>query len=103
MRVMSQAIVATAAASGLGRQLTRYASACGIDVVAVVRRAEQMQVCREEGAIVTLDASTDSFDADVKVGARVKARPAAEAGADESERRVALERARTAKRRRRVA
>jgi D-arabinose 1-dehydrogenase-like Zn-dependent alcohol dehydrogenase len=76
--VTSQAIVATAAASGLGRQLTRYASACGIDVVAVVRRAEQMQACREEGAVVTLDASADSFDADMKVGVRVEARAAVE-------------------------
>ena len=67
MRRGDKAIVATAAASGLGRQLTRYASAVGIDVVAVVRRAEQMQACREEGALVTLDASAETFDAELKV------------------------------------
>ena len=59
--------MATAAASGLGRQLTRYAAACGIGTIAVVRRSEQTHACREEGALEVLDASAESFAQDLKV------------------------------------
>eukprot|EP00242_Pyramimonas_sp_CCMP2087_P004498 CAMPEP_0198206994 /NCGR_PEP_ID=MMETSP1445-20131203/10499_1 /TAXON_ID=36898 /ORGANISM="Pyramimonas sp., Strain CCMP2087" /LENGTH=365 /DNA_ID=CAMNT_0043879873 /DNA_START=177 /DNA_END=1274 /DNA_ORIENTATION=+ len=63
-------IALTAAASGLGRQLIRYAKACGIESIAVVRRPEQMEICIAEGARVALDSTSPTFEEDLQAACK---------------------------------
>jgi NADPH:quinone reductase len=55
------ALVHTAAASNLGRMLNRLCRADGIDLVNIVRRPEQAELLRSEGAAHVCDSSADDF------------------------------------------
>ncbi len=55
------ALVHTAAASNLGQMLVRISAADGIGLVNVVRRAEQVQVLRDLGAVHVVDSSGPDF------------------------------------------
>jgi NADPH2:quinone reductase len=55
------ALVHTAAASNLGQMLVRICAADGIDLVNVVRRAEQAEVLRDMGAVHVVDSSATDF------------------------------------------
>jgi NADPH:quinone reductase-like Zn-dependent oxidoreductase len=55
------ALVHTAAASNLGRMLVRICAADGIGLVNIVRRAEQVQVLRDLGAVHVVDSSQRDF------------------------------------------
>jgi NADPH2:quinone reductase len=59
------AIVHTAAASNLGRMLTRLCIADGIPLVNVVRTQEQADVLRSIGARYVIDSTSPSFIADL--------------------------------------
>jgi NADPH2:quinone reductase len=59
-------IVHTAGASSLGKMLIRQAKKNGIEVIAVVRRAEQAEACMAEGARAAFDSTADDFEADLK-------------------------------------
>ena len=59
------ALVHTAAASNLGQMLNRICLADGIGLVNVVRRPEQAQLLRDQGAAHVVDSSSDSFFADL--------------------------------------
>ena len=59
------AIVHTAAASNLGQMLNRICLADGIPLVNVVRKPEQAQLLRDQGATHVVDSSEDSFFADL--------------------------------------
>jgi NADPH:quinone reductase-like Zn-dependent oxidoreductase len=56
-----QALVHTAAASNLGQMLVRICAADGIELVNIVRRAEQVQVLRDLGAVHVVDSSQPDF------------------------------------------
>jgi NADPH:quinone reductase-like Zn-dependent oxidoreductase len=58
-----RAVVQTAAASALGRMIARLAAEHGISVIHVVRRTEQADGLRAEGAQHILDSSDPGFDA----------------------------------------
>ncbi|HJQ32921.1 MAG TPA: zinc-binding dehydrogenase [Pyrinomonadaceae bacterium] len=60
------AVVQTAAASALGRMIQRLAKTRGIQVVNVVRRAEQVALLQADGAEHVLDSSTEDFDERLK-------------------------------------
>lgn len=55
------ALVHTAAASNLGRMLVRICAADGIGLVNIVRRAEQVQILRDLGAVHVVDSSQPDF------------------------------------------
>lgn len=55
------ALVHTAAASNLGQMLVRICAADGIGLVNVVRRAEQVQLLRDIGAVHVVDSSLPDF------------------------------------------
>ncbi|HZO79730.1 MAG TPA: zinc-binding dehydrogenase [Solirubrobacteraceae bacterium] len=55
------ALVHTAAASNLGQMLVRICAADDIDLVNVVRRAEQAQALRDLGAVHVVDSSRPDF------------------------------------------
>jgi NADPH2:quinone reductase len=55
------ALVHTAAASNLGQMLVRICAADGIDLVNIVRRAEQAQILRDLGAAHIVDSSRHDF------------------------------------------
>lgn len=59
------ALVHTAAASNLGQMLVKLCAKDGIQLVNVVRRAEQVETLRALGAEHVCDSSTDTFDADL--------------------------------------
>ena len=59
------ALVHTAAASNLGQMLNRVCLADGIGLVNIVRRPEQAQVLRDQGATHVVDSSADSYMADL--------------------------------------
>eukprot|EP01135_Chromosphaera_perkinsii_P000663 Nk52_evm30s147 gene=Nk52_evmTU30s147 len=56
-------IVHTAAASAAGRMLIRECDAVNIRVICVVRRADQIDVCRKEGAQFIIDSSQSDWKA----------------------------------------
>lgn len=56
-----RAIVFTPAASSLGRMVNRLAEKQGVQVINVVRRAEQAELLRGQGATVTLNSTDDDF------------------------------------------
>jgi hypothetical protein len=55
------ALVHTAAASNLGQMLVRICAADGIGLVNIVRRAEQVQMLRELGAVHVVDSTQPDF------------------------------------------
>ncbi|MCW2241801.1 MDR/zinc-dependent alcohol dehydrogenase-like family protein [Azospirillum canadense] len=55
------ALVHTAAASNLGRMLNRLCRADGVPLVNIVRRPEQVDLLRSEGAAHVLDSSAPAF------------------------------------------
>lgn len=58
----AKVIINTAAASALGKLLIRLGKQQGIDLICVVRRADQMAICRAEGAAYVLNSSDPHFD-----------------------------------------
>jgi hypothetical protein len=58
-------LVHTAAASNLGQMLNRICLADGVPLVNIVRRPEQAQLLREQGAIHVCDSSEPTFEADL--------------------------------------
>jgi NADPH:quinone reductase-like Zn-dependent oxidoreductase len=64
------ALVHTAAASNLGQMLNRICLADGIPLVNVVRRPEQAQLLREQGAEHVCDSSEPTFEADLVAALR---------------------------------
>ena len=61
-----RAIVQTAAASALGRMISRLARKFSIPVINVVRRAEQVELLRGIGAEHVLNSSDPDFDANLR-------------------------------------
>ncbi|MEM8924868.1 MAG: zinc-binding dehydrogenase [Actinomycetota bacterium] len=59
------ALVHTAAASNLGQMLNRLCRADGIDLVNVVRREEQAELLRGQGAAHVVVSSAEGFEADL--------------------------------------
>jgi NADPH2:quinone reductase len=59
------ALVHTAAASNLGQMLNRICHADNVDLVNIVRRAEQEAVLREIGARYVVNSSSESFSEDL--------------------------------------
>jgi len=55
------ALLHTAAASNLGQMLQRICTSDGIDLVNIVRRAEHVELLREQGAKYVCNASDDDF------------------------------------------
>ena len=64
------ALVHTAAASNLGQMLNRICLADGVPLVNVVRRPEQAQILREQGAVHVCDSSEPSFETDLVASLR---------------------------------
>lgn len=60
-----KAIVHAAAASNLGQMLNRICMADGIDLVNIVRKQEQEDLLRDQGAKYVVNSSKDSFMADL--------------------------------------
>jgi NADPH:quinone reductase len=58
----SRAVVNTAAAGALGRMIDRVLSSEGIEVINLVRRAEQVESLAAGGADIVLDTSSPDFD-----------------------------------------
>jgi NADPH2:quinone reductase len=58
-------LVHTAAASNLGQMLNRICLADGVPLVNIVRRPEQAQLLREQGAVHVCDSSEPTFAADL--------------------------------------
>jgi NADPH:quinone reductase len=59
------ALVHTAAASNLGQMLNRVCLADGIGLVNIVRRPEQAELLRSQGAHYVCDSSSSTFEADL--------------------------------------
>jgi NADPH:quinone reductase-like Zn-dependent oxidoreductase len=59
------ALVHTAAASNLGQMLNRICIADGVDLVNIVRKAEQEEILRELGAKYIVNSTADSFYEDL--------------------------------------
>jgi NADPH2:quinone reductase len=59
------ALVHTAAASNLGQMLNRVCLADGIGLVNIVRRPEQVELLRSQGAEFVCNSSSPSFEADL--------------------------------------
>ncbi|WP_028659339.1 zinc-binding dehydrogenase [Nocardioides insulae] len=59
------ALVHTAAASNLGQMLNRLCLADGVPLVAIVRKAEHVELLRSQGAEHVLDSTSPTFDADL--------------------------------------
>lgn len=60
------ALVHTAAASNLGQMLNRICLADGIDLVNIVRRPEQAELLRSQGARYVVDSSAPSYTRDLE-------------------------------------
>jgi len=65
-----KALIHTAAASNLGQMLNRICLADGIDLVNVVRKAEQVELLSALGATQIVNSSADSFDEDLSAALR---------------------------------
>jgi len=61
-RTGAKAIVQTAAGSALGRMIRRLAARSGISVVDIVRRAEQADELRRDGAHYVIDSNEPDFE-----------------------------------------
>lgn len=65
------ALVHTAAASNLGQMLNRVCLADGIELVNIVRRPEQAELLRSQGAKFVCDSSAASFEVDLTAALQV--------------------------------
>jgi len=65
-----KALVHTAAASNLGQMLNRICLKDGVDLVCIVRKPEQEQLLRSQGAKFVCNSSADSFMEDLTVALR---------------------------------
>ncbi len=57
-----KAIVHTAAASALGQMINRLGQSEGIQIINIVRRKEQVELLKQQGATIVLNSSEASFD-----------------------------------------
>lgn len=88
-RAGAGAVVQTAAASALGRMVVRLGRSGGVGVVNVVRRDEQVELLRAEGAEHVLNSGAEDFDERLReLCARLRATVAFEAVAGEMTGRV---------------
>ncbi len=62
-----QAFIQTAAASAIGRMIDRLSRRKGLVCVNIVRRREQVELMKKEGAIHVLDTSQDGWQEQLKV------------------------------------
>ncbi|KAL4506573.1 hypothetical protein ABPG72_000144 [Tetrahymena utriculariae] len=60
------AVVHSAAASALGKMMVRYFQDNGVQVINIVRREEQVEILKKEGAQHILDSSQAGFDEKLK-------------------------------------
>ena len=63
-------LVHTAAASNLGQMLNRICLAEGVPLVSIVRRPEQAELLREQGAVHVCDSSEETFETDLVAALR---------------------------------
>ncbi|KAL4506569.1 hypothetical protein ABPG72_000140 [Tetrahymena utriculariae] len=56
-----KAVVQSAAASALGRMMVRYFKQHGVEVINIVRRPEQIQILKNEGANIILNSNQEDF------------------------------------------
>lgn len=61
-----RALIHTVGASNLGQMLQRICTADGVELVNLVRRPEQAQLLRSQGAPHVVDTSAESFDDDLR-------------------------------------
>jgi NADPH2:quinone reductase len=61
-----KAIIHTAAASSLGRMLNRIFAPEEIPIINVVRKEEQVEILKKEGAKYILNSETPTFEEDLK-------------------------------------
>ncbi|KAL4450893.1 hypothetical protein ABPG74_011735 [Tetrahymena malaccensis] len=61
-----KAIVNSAASSALGRMIVRYFNKNNIDVINIVRRPEQVEILKKEGATFILNQSDEDFTNQIK-------------------------------------
>jgi NADPH:quinone reductase len=61
-----RALVHTAAASSLGQMLIRHCREMGIPLVNIVRRPEQVQLLKSQGAAYVCDTSSPTFEEELK-------------------------------------
>ena len=54
-------MIVNAAASALGRMVNRFLPPEGIEIINIVRREEQVDILRKEGATHVLNSSEDNF------------------------------------------
>ncbi|KAL4459914.1 hypothetical protein ABPG74_003440 [Tetrahymena malaccensis] len=59
-------VVHSAAASALGRMMVRYFKNNGVEVINIVRRQEQVDILKKEGATIILNQSDQDFFAQLK-------------------------------------
>jgi len=59
-------VIHSAAASQLGRQMVRYFHENGIQVICIVRREEQIDILKKEGAKFILNSENENFTNDLK-------------------------------------
>ena len=58
----TKAVIVNAAASSLGRMLNRLLPAEGIEVINIVRRQQQVDLLKKEGAVYIIDSSLPDFE-----------------------------------------
>lgn len=59
------ALVHTAAASNLGQMLNRICLADGVPLVNIVRKQEQVEILKDQGAKIVVNSSSDSYQRDL--------------------------------------
>ena len=62
----TRAIINTAGASALGKMVIKLGQKQGIPVIAVVRRQEQVEMLKKEGANYVVNSSSSAFNAELK-------------------------------------
>ena len=55
-------VVHTAGASQLGKMMTKYFAQNGVDVISIVRKQEQIELLKKEGAKYVLNSTDPNFD-----------------------------------------
>ena len=58
----TKAVIVNAAASSLGRMLNRLLPAEGIEIINIVRRQQQVDLLKKEGAVHIIDSSLPDFE-----------------------------------------
>ncbi|KAL4467745.1 hypothetical protein ABPG74_013080 [Tetrahymena malaccensis] len=56
-----KAVVHSAAASAVGRMMVRYFKQNGVEVINIVRRSEQVEILKNEGATIILNQTSEDF------------------------------------------